>query len=136
MHMTNVQGSVPTVFSNKALTSDPVLSEIIDTVASEFGITVQEMMMSSRNHVVWKPRMVSMYFARLLTTTPLITLGEIFGGRRHTTVLRAYRRCRAMIERDEVWSLKMIGCLPPWSKTPYCHVYRSRDIALAPICLG
>ena len=107
MHITNVQSSVASIFPANATTMDPALTDLLDAVAAEFGITVREMMMTSRSHSVWKPRMVAMYFARLLTPTSLISLGGIFGGRSHTTVLRACRRCRQMIEQDEAWSLRM-----------------------------
>ena len=107
MHITNVQCAGSQGNAASPLARDPILTEILEIVATEFGISVQEMMVSCRSHDVWKPRMAAMYFARLLTPTSLITLGEIFGGRSHTTVLRAYRRCRSMIERDETWSFRM-----------------------------
>ncbi len=107
MHMSNVRSQSPQGYTTSTISNDPVLNEIIGIIASEFDISVQEMMVSCRSHDVWKPRMAAMYFARLLTPLSLITLGEIFGGRSHTTVLRAYRRCRSMIERDESWSFRM-----------------------------
>jgi chromosomal replication initiator protein len=107
MHMNTVQTPNTQTYSAGSWSKDPVLNEILEHVASDFGITVQEMLMSCRSHDVWKPRMAAMYFARLLTQTPLIDLGEVFGGRSHTTVLRAYRRCRSMIEQDDTWSFRM-----------------------------
>ena len=104
MHISSINSSSPTAI---AAAKDPVLAEILEIVSAEFETTVQEMMVSCRSHDVWKPRMAAMYFARLLTPVSLIALGEIFGGRSHTTVLRAYRRCRSMIDRDEAWSLRM-----------------------------
>ncbi len=107
MHMTNVQSESALSLSSGSWSKDPILNEILEHVAADFGISVQEMMMSCRSHDVWKPRMAAMYFARLLTQTPLIDLGGVFGGRSHTTVLRAYRRCRSMIEQDDAWSFRM-----------------------------
>jgi chromosomal replication initiation ATPase DnaA len=86
---------------------DPFLSEVLDIVSAEFGLTQDQMMAPSRGHAVWKPRMAAMYYARLLTTCSLPELGRIFGGRSHTTVLRAYRRCRELMVKDPHWAQRM-----------------------------
>lgn len=87
--------------------SDPFVADVIATVAAEFGLSEREMMVHSRDHRLWKPRMAAMYYARLLTSCSLPELGRVFGGRSHTTVLRAFRRCREMIDGDEVWAGRM-----------------------------
>ena len=87
--------------------SDPFVADVIATVAAEFGLTEREMMVHSRDHRIWKPRMAAMYYARLLTACSLPELGRVFGGRSHTTVLRAFRRCREMIDADEAWAGRM-----------------------------
>lgn len=87
--------------------SDPFVAEVIATVAAEFGLTEREMMVPSRDFRVWKPRMAAMYYARLLTQCSLPELGRVFGGRSHTTVLRAFRRCRELIDSDEMWAARM-----------------------------
>ncbi len=87
--------------------SDPFVVEVIAMVAEEFNMSEQDMLVHSRDHRVWKPRMAAMYFARLLTGCSLPELGRIFGGRSHTTVLRAFRRCREMIDADAAWSHRM-----------------------------
>lgn len=103
MHVANIQAETDFSFS----ITDPVLNEIIQIVARDFKMSVSEMMITNRSHDIWKPRMAAMYFARLLTTTTLTELGQIFGGRSHTTVLRAFRRCREMMDSDERWSAQM-----------------------------
>ncbi len=86
---------------------DPFLAEVLGIVAAEFGLTVTEMMAPTRGYDIWKPRMAAMYYARLLTNCSLPELGRAFGGRSHTTVLRAFRRCRALIESDQRWAERM-----------------------------
>jgi chromosomal replication initiation ATPase DnaA len=86
---------------------DPFVAEVISTIAAEFGLSEREMMVHSRDHRLWKPRMAAMYYARLLTSCSLPELGRVFGGRSHTTVLRAFRRCREMIDTDEAWAGRM-----------------------------
>lgn len=86
---------------------DPLVTEVLAAMAEEFGLTEAEMMAHCRGHGVWKPRMAAMYYTRLLTGCSLPELGRIFGGRSHTTVLRAFRRCRELIEADEQWAARM-----------------------------
>lgn len=91
----------------RAKASDPFVAEVIATVAADFGLSEREMMAASRDFRVWKPRMAAMYYARLLTQCSLPELGRVFGGRSHTTVLRAFRRCREMIDADQQWAAHM-----------------------------
>ena len=107
MYMETIHTPAPTAMFSVEQTKDRVLNEILEVVSAEFGITIEDMMVSCRSHSVWMPRMAAMYFARMLTPISLISLGQIFGGRSHSTVLRAYRRCRNMIEQDESWATRM-----------------------------
>jgi len=91
----------------RAKVSDPFVAEVLAIVAAEFGMTEREMLAPTRDHSVWKPRMAAMYYARLLTSCSLPELGRVFGGRSHTTVLRAFRRCREMIDADDAWAARM-----------------------------
>ena len=88
-----------------------VIPQIMAAVAEEFGLSEPEMMAQTRRLDVWKPRMAAMYYARLLTDFSLPELGRLFGGRSHTTVLRACRNCRAMIEQDAHWATRMDSLL-------------------------
>lgn len=94
-------------FDPAAVSSDPFVAEIITVVAEEFGLSEAEMLKASRDHKVWKPRMAAMYYCRLLTPCSLPELGRVFGDRSHTTVLRAFRRCRELIESDANWASRM-----------------------------
>ena len=107
MHTETIHSSVVHPFTSVDPMKNRILNEILEVVSTDFGVTIEEMMVSCRSHDVWMPRMAAMYFARMLTPMSLITLGEVFGGRSHSTVLRAYRRCRNMIEQDENWSYRM-----------------------------
>jgi len=100
----------------------PVITEILAAVTEEFGLSEREMMAPTRCHAVWKPRMAAMYYARLLTDCSLPELGRIFGGRNHTTVLRAFRQCRDLIEHDPQWAERMdrlLGRLVQRITTPH-----------------
>ena len=104
MYIEHLHTSASRPFAGSAASVNLVLNEILEAVAEEFDVTIEDMMVSCRRHSVWMPRMAAMYFARMLTPMSLITLGEIFGGRSHSTVLRACRRCRSMIEQDAGWA--------------------------------
>lgn len=88
-------------------TANPQLAHIMELVAHEFGLTIDQMIKPSRGYDVWKPRMAAMYCARQTTSASLPQLGRAFGGRSHTTVLRAVTRCQELINHDKNWADRM-----------------------------
>lgn len=79
----------------------PTVRQIQEAVSDEFGITVDELLSTTRSaRVVW-PRHVAMFLARELTSESLPSIGRHFGGRDHTTVLHAWRRATARITSDQ-----------------------------------
>jgi chromosomal replication initiator protein len=57
-----------------------------------FGITLEELVSTSRSARVTWPRQVAMYLARELTDQSLPAIGRAFGNRDHTTVMHAVRK--------------------------------------------
>lgn len=76
------------------------IAEIKTAACEHFGITLEELVSSSRTPRVARPRQVAMYLARKLTNESLPAIGRQFGGRDHTTVLHACRRTTARIAED------------------------------------
>jgi chromosomal replication initiator protein len=77
------------------------IADIQAATCAHFGITLAELLSSSRgNRITW-PRAVAMYLARELTHESLPAIGRSFGGRDHTTVLHAWRRTGARIAVDD-----------------------------------
>ena len=107
MYMNSIQPQSDYAALNAVAPKNHGLDQILEVVAAHFEISVEEMMVSCRSHTVWIPRMAAMYLARMLTPIPLISLGQIFGGRSHSTVLRAYRRCRTLVDQDPTWSSRI-----------------------------
>jgi len=68
------------------------LGDIENAVAARFGLTREAMRASSRARAVARPRQIAMYLAKELTQKSLPEIGELFGGRDHTTVLHAVRK--------------------------------------------
>ena len=76
------------------------LREIQEEVCAAFGVSLEQLISSSRATAVAWPRQVAMYLARELTDATLPTIGREFGGRSHTTVLHAHRRTAERIASD------------------------------------
>jgi chromosomal replication initiator protein len=66
------------------------LELIQEIVASYFKIKVDELLSKKRTRNLAFPRQIAMYLCRELTDTSLPRIGEMFGGRDHTTVIHAY----------------------------------------------
>jgi chromosomal replication initiator protein len=63
-------------------------------VAEEFGVSLQELKTKRRNKQVVFPRQIAMYLSRELTDLSLPEVGELFGGKDHTTVLHSYKKIK------------------------------------------
>lgn len=76
-------------------------SQVLEVVASEFGISLDELVGRSRSREVALPRQVAMYLMREEANASLPQIGEALGGRDHTTVMYACEKVADMIERDD-----------------------------------
>ena len=68
---------------------------IIDCVCKYFGMTSADLLGKKKNKEIVEPRQICMYLMADLTNMPLETVGNVCGGRDHTTVMHA----RDKIER-------------------------------------
>ncbi|WP_442782088.1 chromosomal replication initiator protein DnaA [Collimonas fungivorans] len=68
------------------------VENIQKTVADFFNIKVADMYSKKRPANIARPRQIAMYLAKELTQKSLPEIGELFGGRDHTTVLHAVRK--------------------------------------------
>ncbi len=68
------------------------VESIQKTVADFYKIKVADMYSQRRPTNIARPRQIAMYFAKELTQKSLPEIGELFGGRDHTTVLHAVRK--------------------------------------------
>jgi chromosomal replication initiator protein len=75
--------------------------EIQERTCEAFGVSMEDLLSTSRAHPHAWPRQVAMYLARELTDATLPAIGRAFGGRNHTTVLHAYRRTAERIATDQ-----------------------------------
>lgn len=87
-------------------TSRPIkVSAIAQATAQRFDIAVEDLCGKSRIKSVLFPRQVGLYLARLLTSRSLEEIGEVFGGRDHSTVSQATRVISAQADEDHELSL-------------------------------
>jgi chromosomal replication initiator protein len=68
------------------------VENIQKTIADFYKIRVADMYSARRPTNIARPRQIAMYFAKELTQKSLPEIGELFGGRDHTTVLHAVRK--------------------------------------------
>ena len=68
------------------------VENIQKTVADFYKIKVADMYSKKRPASIARPRQIAMYLAKEMTKKSLPEIGELFGGRDHTTVLHAVRK--------------------------------------------
>jgi chromosomal replication initiator protein len=71
------------------------VENIQKTVADFYKIKVADMYSKKRPASIARPRQIAMFLAKELTQKSLPEIGELFGGRDHTTVLHAVRKIGA-----------------------------------------
>lgn len=75
--------------------------QIITAVADEFGIEEDRLLSRQRSRDVALPRQVAMYLIREETAASLPQIGEVLGGRDHTTVMYGYNKIIDRLETDD-----------------------------------
>jgi chromosomal replication initiator protein len=78
--------------------SDVPPAKIIELVAKEWQTSVEALLGRDRSKKIAQPRQVAMYLLRKETDASLPQIGEILGGRDHTTVMYAIRKVSNEIE--------------------------------------
>ncbi len=76
-------------------------ARVVDVVASAFGISREKLMGRERTREAALPRQVVMYLLREEANVSLPQIGEVLGGRDHTTVIYACEKVANLIERDD-----------------------------------
>src|SRR5438309_4821062 len=75
---------------------------IAETVARYYGVPIDELKGRARDKQIVLPRQIAMYLMREETEAPLLRIGEVLGGRDHSTVLHGCEKIeREMAENDE-----------------------------------
>lgn len=70
---------------NEGLTPE----QIISTVCQYFDITKEDIVGKKKSKDVVEPRMIAIYLISEILEIPLVSIGKIFGGRDHTTIMHS-----------------------------------------------
>lgn len=88
------------------------MDHIQQVVANYFKIKQDDLIAKKRTRNVAYPRQIAMYLCREMTETSLPRIGEIFGGRDHTTVIHAHDK----ISRERNEDIKLNNILKELAK--------------------
>jgi chromosomal replication initiator protein len=73
---------------------------IIQSVAKYFGLSLDEIRGKGRDKAVVLPRQIAMYLVREETNTSLEQIGQLLGGRDHTTVMHGWDKISGAVQED------------------------------------
>jgi chromosomal replication initiator protein len=90
-------GTVPGVVQKKLLNPDLV----IDLVASYFNLKPTALRGLKRDRPIARPRQVLMYLLRTELQIPLMEIGNLIGGRDHTTVMHGVEKITTLLSTNE-----------------------------------
>jgi chromosomal replication initiator protein len=76
------------------------VDQIQKKVSDYYKIRFSELIGRRRTSAIVFPRQVAMYISRTLTSDPLKSIGDAFGGRDHGTVIHACKQVENMMEQD------------------------------------
>ena len=75
-------------------------AQIMETVARYFGLDVTVFQGKSRSQAIARPRQIAMYLIREETDASLPQIGDLMGGRDHTTILYGCERISGLMDED------------------------------------
>ncbi|MEN9344267.1 MAG: chromosomal replication initiator protein dnaA 1 [Chlamydiota bacterium] len=93
----NILGELFSSGSTKKLSVDNILK----SVASIFGVKINDLKGNSRTKDIALPRQVAMYLAKELLSDSLSRISSAFGGKTHSTLLHAWKKVAGQVEKDE-----------------------------------
>ena len=77
------------------------LTEVINTVASYFNVKLSQLKGAKRDRVISLPRQMLYYILRVEVGAPLMEIGDVLGGRDHTTIMHGVRKITNLLSTDE-----------------------------------
>ncbi len=76
--------------------------DILNLTADEFSLAPDDLLSDVRKREILVPRQLAMYFMREELQLSFERIGEIFGGKNHTTVMHACQKIEEQIKKDKV----------------------------------
>ncbi|MDV3349740.1 chromosomal replication initiator protein DnaA [Leptolyngbyaceae cyanobacterium CCMR0082] len=75
-------------------------TSVIDIISEVFSVSVEDLKGNSRRREISQARQIAMYLMRRHTDLSLPKIGEVFGGKDHTTVLYSCDKIAQLIKKD------------------------------------
>ena len=82
---------------------------ILTTIAQEYDVTMDELISQSRSQRIAFPRQIAMYMLREESELSLPKIGEMLGGRDHTTIMYGHEKITDLLERDKNLRRKIVN---------------------------
>ena len=73
---------------------------ILEIVSEQYSVSVEDLLSKKRSRDVALPRQIAMYLCRSLTQLSTTNIGQIIGGRDHTTVMHGCEKIEEDMEKD------------------------------------
>jgi chromosomal replication initiator protein len=80
---------------------------IRDRVAAEWGTSVEGLISKRRTKDLTVPRQVAMYLIREMLDLSLVEIGNLFGGRDHSTVIHAVNKVEEELSLDDTFRVRV-----------------------------
>ncbi len=74
---------------------------ILNNVSKTFDVSIKDLKGSSREKKIAHPRQVAMYLAKEMLNDSLTSVADNFGGKKHSTVIHAWKKVSKQVEIDE-----------------------------------
>ncbi len=81
---------------------------IREVVARHWGVKPEGLSSKRRTKDLTVPRQVAMFLIKEILDTPLVAIGEVFGGRDHSTVIHSIRKVEQQIESDPEFAARVV----------------------------
>ncbi len=88
-------------------------NKIIDAVCQFYNVQPNEIISKKKTKVIAEARMVAIYLIREILALPLVTIGQLFGGKDHTTISYSVEKIRSGIAENKKTAtiIKDIKCI-------------------------
>ena len=74
---------------------------IIEVVSEHFHISVDQMISKTRSSEIARPRQIAMYLCKTMTSDPLDVIGQLLGGRDHSTIIHGIKKVTKDYEEND-----------------------------------
>lgn len=77
---------------------------VIEVVTEHFNISLDQMISKNRSNEIARPRQIAMYLCKNMTDIPLDSIGQLLGGRDHSTIIHGIKKIADEYESNEKYT--------------------------------